>query len=1126
MKKELIRLIKMLSKNAIYGIIIQCIFYSALMADKGKAQSVNDIFISVEMNNATLEEAFSMIQNETQFKFSYAKLKLDKNVRISTKAKVQTLAELLGKISKEAKLKFVRINDNIVVDKRKKFEIFYNDPVIEESNQDVVVSGTITSGEDGQPLPGVSVVVKGTTSGTVTDIDGKYKITAPSNASITYSYIGFVTQEIEIGNQSTIDVTLAVDLETLEEVVVVGYGTQEKRNVTAAIASLDAEQIKSIPAGSSVQAMQGQVAGVDIMNRGGRPGQSPSVRIRGRRSITASNDPLYVIDGIPQTSGSSAIFDINPQDIESMEVLKDAAASAIYGSRGANGVIIITTKRGATGRTEVSYDGYYGVTSAIKKVDMMNGEEFAAMKRESRRQDPNTGAASYSGVIPSDEIVFDDPTELESIALGRSTNYQDLVLDEGYQTNHQLSVTGGNEKTQFNISLGYFNEQGIISNMDYERITGRINLDHKISNIFKAGISFLTTNSVQNYGSNATMGEALANNPLGVPYNEDGTLRFLPTNDGIRTNPLNELVPGAYVDERKITRVFAPVYLEANIIEGLTYRLNFGPDIRYERRGNFRGSLTNTNRGGPAGAGIVNYTDLGYTLENIVNFNRTLGSKHDIGFTGLQSIQSLSKETHFTNVSNLPYETQSFYNLGTAEVKGNLGSYLEDWQLASFMGRVNYEYDGKYLFQVTLRADGSSRLAEGNKWQTFPGLSAGWRIIEEGFMANQSIFSELKLRASYGEVGNTSVDPYQTWGRLRRTTYAWDESPAFGFGLAEIPNQELGWEISKTSDVGVDFGFFNGRLSGSFDWYKTNTENLLLERNLPYTSGYNNILQNIGSTQTSGVELTLGANILDTQGGFTWDLNFNIAHTTEKITELALKDENGNAIDDVGNGWFIGQPLKVFYDYEKVGIWQLGEETQADAMDAKVPGEIKLADLDGDGLITPDDRKVLGSDIPDYTGGITNNLSYKGFDLGFFFYFRVGHMIRSGFHQGNNSLFARYNNLDVDYWTIDNPSNEAPRPNQNQEFPRNGSTLTYFDGSYVKLRNVTFAYNFPSNITDKLKMTGLRLYFSAQNPWFAAKYDSYDPEINDNDDSNSIDDLGSDIVPTPRLFLMGLNVKF
>ena len=992
------------------------------------------------------------------------------------------------------------------------------------------ISGTVTDGESGEELPGVNVVVKGTTTGTITSIDGKYNLSVPADAeTLVFSSVGFTSEDVAINNQSTIDMVMMPDIQSLSEVVVVGYGTQDKRDVTAAIASLDEQAIQRIPTASPVEAMQGQVAGVDILQGGGRPGQNSSVRIRGRRSLTAGNEPLYVVDGIPLTGGGG-ISDINPNDITSLEVLKDAAATSIYGSRGANGVILVTTRRGQAGETVVSYDGFYGITEVLNKVDMMNGAEFAQLRRESRRIDPETGQVAWDGVIPDDNLVFDDPVEIESIEQGRSTDWQDLVLQQGYRTNHQLGVRGGSEKTQFNVSLNYFDEEGIIPGQDFQRITGRVNLDHRLNDVFKVGMSTLITNTIQNWGSGAAWGEALAVVPLGVPFDENGDPIFLPTNDGIRTNPLSELVDGAYVDERRFTRLFSSLYLEANILEGLQYKLNFGPDIRFEREGQFRGSRTNANRGGPGDARIINRANTGYTLENLLTYSKDLGELHSIKLTALQSIQSFRTERHESNVANLPYESQEFYNIETAEVKGDLESRLEEWTLASWMGRINYELADRYLFQVSVRADGSSRLAPGNKWTLFPGASVGWRVIDEPFMSNVGVLSELKLRASYGSVGNTSIDPYQTQGGLERRVYAWDESPAFGFGLNQIPNDQLGWEISSTINVGADFGLFGGRLSGSVEWYQTNTTDLLLERKLPLTSGYEEVLQNIGETQTTGVELGISAVPIATDGGFNWNIDFNISHYNEEIVSLGRLDEEGNEASDVGNAWFIGQPIKVYYDYEKIGIYQADEVDLANDLENKVPGEIKLADTDGNGRVEPDDRVVLGTDIPDVLGGITNNFSYKGFDFSFFFYYRLGQMVRSRFHDDNNTLFARYNNLDVDYWTIDNPTNAFPRPNQNQERPRDGSTLTYFDGSYVKLRNVTLGYNFPASIIEPIGLNNLRIYASAQNPWFWSRFETFDPEVEDRTNEDDGDprqtQVGSGVIPSSRIFLLGINIQF
>ena len=975
------------------------------------------------------------------------------------------------------------------------------------------ITGVVTD-DSGVPLPGASVVVKGTTTGAVADFDGNYSIQAPSTGVLVFSYVGFSPIEVAINGRTTINASLEVDSSLLDEVVVVGYGTQKKGEVTGAIETVTAEQLGIVQVSSSIDAIKGQIAGVDVQSTGGRPGQTPTVRIRGRRSISASNDPLYVVDGIPLIDGADSMADINPDDIASMQVLKDAAATAVYGSRGANGVILVSTNRGRVGKTKITYSSRYGTTSATTLVDMMDGAQFAALKRESRR-------SAWNGTIPADSEVFLDPVELESLSLGRSTNWLDEVLSNGWQTNHQLGISGGSENTTFSTSIGYFKEQGIISNQDFERFSGRVNVDHKINKIFKVGASFLIAKTEQNWGSNATMGEALANNPLGVPYDENGDLKFLPTNDGIRTNPLNELVEGAYIDERVQTRIFAPIYVDINIMEGLKWTTTFGPDIRIGRRGTFSGSLTNTNRGGPGRAGVINVTDFGYTLENLLTYNKSINGKHNFKGTLLQSIQKSRLEGYVSNVTGIPYESQSFYNLGSATNGSVVESGLTQWALASFMGRVNYDFGGKYLFQASLRADGSSRLAAGNQWKYFPGVSAGWRIDQEDFLADTSV-SELKLRASYGEVGNTSVNPYQTAGRLGSTVYAFGDTSALGFGLNEIPNEDLTWEVSKTLDVGLDYGFLNNRLVGSFDWFRTNTVDLLLARALPSTSGYQSVLQNVGSTRTTGFEFSVSAGIIDNDyNGFNWDVDLNISTYKEEITELALRDADGNPADDTGNGWFIGQPIQVFYDYEKIGIYQTSEEALALSAENKVPGEIKLNDINGDGVITPEDRKVIGNGVPDFYGGFNNKFSFKGLDLGIFFVFRQGQMVQSAFNAGNNSLFGRYNNLDVDYWTIDNPSNANPRPNENQESPRDGNTLRYFDGSFIKLRNISLGYNLPESITTKLGMEKLRFAISGQNLLFITDYPTFDPEISEDDT-----DLNSGVVPSTKQWSLSLKATF
>lgn len=986
------------------------------------------------------------------------------------------------------------------------------------------LTGKVTD-ESGVGMPGVNVVVQGTSNGTTTDSEGLYRLNIPADqnsGTLVFSFIGYANQEIPINNQSVINVTMLADIKSLTEVVVVGYGTQEKRDVTAAISQISGEAITKIPTNNAMEAMKGQIAGVDILQTGGRPGQDSRITIRGRRSLTASNDPLFVVDGIPMTAGTSSISDFNPADIASVEVLKDAASQAVYGSRGSNGVILITTKRGEPGKTKVNYTGTYGISQPYKLIPMMNGQQFADLKREANRLAANgqSGRAAWGDVgstIPADAAVFNDAVELNSVTNGLSTDWQDLIYQNGSQLNQQLSLSAGSEKTFLMMALSYFKEDGLIEGTDYGRYTARINADHDISKTFRVGVSTLFSNVKTNWGSGSVISEAVNQSPLGLPYDANGEIIFLPISDGIRSNPLSELVPGKRVDERKINRVFSSVYLDVNILEGLKYKFLIGQDYQYFERGIFEGQYTNTRKNGTPYASIEKAQDSGYTLENLLTYNKTFG-QHALGLTALQSVAEQTFSVSSAAAANLPYETALWNNLGLGTVTAYPSDY-QQYRLLSYMGRVNYSFAGKYLFQASMRWDGSSRLAPGFKWNAFPGVSVGWRIKDEPFMEGLRAVSELKLRASYGKVGNTAVAPYQTQGTLAQSVYDWNNVDARGFALDQIPSPELSWEYSESVDVGLDFGFFNGRLHGYVDYFQTSTGvSLLLRRQLPPTSGYASILQNIGGTETKGFEITLNSTILDLPNSLKWTAEFNLASLTEEIVDLALKGPNGEKIDDVGNNWFIGEPIRAFYDYKKLGIWQASEKDQAAAY-GQFPGEIKLADLNNDGAIdATNDRMVLGNDVPKAYGGLNNKFEFKGVDFSFFFYYRLGFMINSDFSNAQATMQGRYNNIAVDYWTIDNPTNAYPRPNKNQENITYGSSLRYMDGGFVKLRNVTLGYSLPPTVIDRLRMTKLRVYFTAQNPLIWSDYKLFDPERAGN--------VTSGEMPSSILYMGGLNITF
>ena len=1017
--------------------------------------------------------------------------------------------------------------------------------------QQRTVTGKITSSEDGQGIPGVSVSVKGTNRGTTSDASGNYKIAAEGKVKLSFSAIGFVSQDVEVGSKSVIDLALVSDVQSLNEVVVVGYGTQKKSQLTGAISSVSAKQITEMPITNLGQAIQGRIAGVDVAQSGSKPGAVPNILIRGRRSFNAGNNPLYVVDGIPMTGdrnelannrpfdfASGGYEDINPNDVASLEVLKDASAAAIYGARGANGVILITTKRGNTkGKTTITYDNFFGTSKVLDKIQLFNGAEFTEYVREAFRatggyKDEN-GVAVPTGVANAFAdskvaVLGGDPAVADGIANNRNTDWQSLMLKTGFTQNHTLGVQGGNEKTQFYISGGYYVDKGIAEGLDFTRYSFRANIDHQLNKTFRIGVSSYMMNSVRNGASLNPYAFSLQQNPLANPYNPDGSIKFAPTNDALLTNPLAEIVPGAQVDEIKKYRIFNSINVEAKIMEGLTYKVNFGPDFTIARNGRFVGALTNLNKGGSNFASINNQFGFNWTLENIINYSKTIKGGHSVNFTALQSIQRENFEYSSVSNSGIPVESQQFFSLGTTSGTNIVpNSGLIPWTINSYMGRLNYDYKDKYLVTATLRRDGSSKFGENVKYGNFPGVALAWNISNESFMKEITAIDQLKLRASIGTVGNQGVVPFQTQGQLRRTAYAFGTTPAFGYRPSIIGNPDLKWETSTSKNIGLDFSMWRGRISGSLELYQTNTTDLLLSDFLPTSTGFEAITRNVGETQNSGIELGITTVNID-KGGFKWSSDIVFTKNTEKIVSLY----NG-AKDDIGNKWFIGQPLSAIFDFRKLGIWQTNEADAAKALGSTV-GQIKIEDNNGrsadgtltglpDGKITQDDRVILGSDIPDWTGSITNRFSYKGFDLNFIFYARQGQTIISGFHQSLNQLAGRYQQMKVDYWTPNNPTNEFPQPKSNQEFPVNNGAIINFDGSFVKLRNINFGYAVPQKFAKAIGLESLRIFTSIQQPFiwstYRSKYNGVDPETAGNR-------VEREVTPATTITTFGLNAKF
>lgn len=1109
MKKKLLSVLKMALFYSILSVLMQAFLLNVLLALPNNGQgfkSVKEVYLDVNFNDASLNEVFTILESKTGFSFGFDQKHLTDEVTIDLKANNKSLEYVLIEISKKTSLRFRQVNNDIDVKYEKRRKTIT--PKVEVI-QTRTVNGKVTSFTENEPLPGVNVVEKGTTNGTVTNLEGEYTLTVNDNSTLVFSSVGYNSEEISIGNRTVIDLAMAEDIQQLQELVVVGYGTQKKSDLTGAISSVDAEELAQVPASNVIEQSQGRLAGVDIVRANGSPGSPVQIRIRGNRSINASNEPLFVIDGIPTTAN---INDFNPNDIESIEVLKDASAVAIYGSRGANGVILVTTKRGKAGKAVVSYDGYYGVKTPVENLDLMNPQQFAGYSRISRGIDPTDAS--------QDNTFFAD-IEIQNLQNGISTDWLDAVIKNGSQQDHQVSISGGNENVRYYVSGSYFNEEGLIEKADFNRYAFRANFEAAISEKLKVGISSTFARNLRNQMSNQPYNAALNFSPLITPFDADGNFDPYPNpREGLLANPLLNYMPYQYIDETKGYRLFANIFAEYQIVDGLSYRLNYGPDYNSSRRGRYNGSLDESINT----ASVNNSNVFSYTLENILTYDKQFGD-HNINVVGLFSVQESDFESSSASGQDIPIEKSTFNDLGSAATITGINSALGDWGLLSYMGRINYRLQDKYLFTLTGRADGSSRLAEGNKWAFFPAVSMGWIISEENFFQFEPV-SFVKLRAGYGEVGNTAIDPFQTLGGLARTIYAFGDDQAFGFGQNLIPNPDLSWEISKTLNIGLDFGFLDDRISGAFEYYVTNTEDLLLERLIPITSGYSSILQNIGSTRNSGWELTLSSNIVTstTPNGFTWDVNFNVFSNNEEITELFDGDS-----DDVGNQWFIGEPINVFYDFQQVGLWQTDEAAQAQEQNQE-PGDIKIADVNGrdengelnnmpDGNINADDRTVLGSTVPNWSGGITNRFSYKGFDFSFLVYARQGQLLRSDYHNlGGNNWQGRYNSLNFNYWTTDNPVNHIPLPDAG-ESPLYSSAVRYFDGSFVKIKNISLGYNFNSDLLSGLGVSSLRLYSTINNALNFSSFDWVDPET-----SNGIVGSGSPL--TSATYIFGLNVKF
>ncbi|MBR1464486.1 MAG: TonB-dependent receptor [Prevotella sp.] len=993
-------------------------------------------------------------------------------------------------------------------------------------------------GDSQGALIGATVLEKGTTNGVVTDFDGNFSINVNPGATLVVSYVGYIQKEVAVGNNSHLSITLEDEGHNLNEVVVIGYGTQRREAVTGSVANIGGEKLNQVAAANAAQALQGRVAGVLMTQTGSKPGDEMQIRIRGQRSLSASNDPLIVLDGIPFMGQLS---DINPTDIKSMDILKDASATAIYGSRGANGVIIITTAKGNQGTpAKVSYNGYVNFKTVFHKYPMMDGPTFSKFRQY---------AGKYQNSLDENDAT--------------NTDWQDLYYKTGVGHNHDVSVAGGTNGGSYSFGAGYYHDESVVPTEGYNRISVRGNFDQMVGKWFHFGLS--TNNSYRKTQGVNNMYAVLAASPLSSPYDENGNLKrynSLPADDQVViTKETVERDKNVWLSENNGIGSYNTLFGEVKCpwIEGLSYRINIGLNFRSSKNGSFTGTGINNKDANAVNSGsIYNEQTRNWAVENLLTYDRAFG-KHNINLVGMYSAEQTTYEKDGASAQDIPADYFQYYALDKATGQSNLTNY-NYWQsgLISWMGRAMYSYDYKYMLSVAVRSDASSRLAKGHQWHTYPAVSAGWNIAREEFMeGTRSWLDNLKLRVGFGETSNQSINPYSTLGGLAIRNYNFGDGTNYkaGYYVNALPNPDLGWEYSKTWNFGLDFSLFNGRLFGSFEYYIQKTNDILLDVSLPSTSGVSSYTGNIGNTQNKGFEFTLNGIIIDNKNGWNWEAGINLYQNRNKLTKLTgAVDENGKPVPDKDNRWFIGYPIDVIYDYKYIGLWQAGEEDQMKVLEpGGNVGMIKVAHdgaLDENGnptrQIGPDDREVMSME-PDLVGGFNTTVSYKNFDLTVIGAFQIGGKLISAIHSSNgylNMLTGRRNNIDVDYWTEDNTDAKYPKPGgiQSGDNAKYGSTLGYFNAGYLKIRTITLGYNFDNlKAVKNLGISRLRLYATVQNPFVLFSpfnnESGLDPETNSFATQNTavaIDGYtGKHKMPivgynTPatRNFLFGLNVTF
>ncbi len=932
------------------------------------------------------------------------------------------------------------------------------------------VTGRVISGDSA--VSSATVQVLGSGVATQTDAGGNFTLNAAAGTQLEISHVGYVTQNVKVTGSGRVDVQLLPSSsQSLNEVVVVGYGTQKRSDVTGAVASVPKARLSQLPVTNVLQAVEGIVPGLNVTTTSSVPGSTPAVLVRGQNSITAGTGPLYVVDGIPLSKSGGGINDINPNDVASIEVLKDASATAIYGVNGTNGVILITTKRGTTGKPVIRYNGYAGAENLAHILEPRSPAEYLQKYKDYLSQTGQT----QTGPVPN-------AYELPNYTAGKTTDWVKEATQQGIMQDHNVSISGGASNVKYYVSGEYMHQKGVVKGYQYQRASVRSNLDINVTSFLTVGTSMYFSNN--NYdGGRTNLLFATAMSPYGQEYNANGTYAIYPMYpELLYTNPML----GLYSDvQNRSSTLQGNGYADLNlggILKGLKFRLNAGYTYLPTRLGSYTGRNGNNTIGG---ASTSSSETNSYTLENILSYNKDFG-KHHIDFTGLYSSQERKYITYGSSASGFINDLLSFYNLGAGStISGS--SYRDRYALNSQMARINYGFDSRYLLTLTARRDGSSVIgANTSKYGVFPSLAFGWNIMNESFMKGVGKIDNLKIRGSYGKTGNEAISVYQTITTDNLARYPFGGLSSIGVLAGNLGNSNLHWESTTGFNLGIDFAILKNRISGSIDAYHTNTNGLILNRNLPIITGYSRVLDNLGKTANRGIEILVTTRNIESKD-FRWESSFNFAANQNKILDLY-----GDRKSDVGNRWFIGKPISVIYDYKMIGIWQTGQDASKQDPGAKA-GDLKFADLNHDGKITADsDRVILGQTAPKWTGGMTNTFHYKNFHLSIFV------QTAQGITKNNTDLNyvdesgRRNTPAEIGYWTTTNGDNTRPALSYT-------NTRGYgyaSNASYTRLKDITLSYSLPQAALDKAHLGGLTFYVSGRNLYTFTPWVGWDPENN------------------------------